>query len=71
MRITMFGAGYVGLVTGACFSEFGWTVTCVDKVADKIDRLRRGEAADRPAGRKADLGSRTRRYHPTAVRRKC
>ena len=43
MRITMFGAGYVGLVTGACFSEFGWTVTCVDKVAGKIDRLRRGE----------------------------
>lgn len=43
MRITMFGAGYVGLVTGACFSEFGWTVTCVDKVASKIDRLRRGE----------------------------
>jgi len=43
MRITMIGTGYVGLVTGTCFAEFGHQVTCVDKVADKIERLRRGE----------------------------
>ncbi len=39
----MIGAGYVGLVSAVCFSEFGWTVNCVDKDPDKIDRLRRGE----------------------------
>jgi len=43
MRIAMIGTGYVGLVSGACFSEFGVSVTCVDKDADKIARLRRGE----------------------------
>ncbi|MBF0294153.1 MAG: UDP-glucose/GDP-mannose dehydrogenase family protein [Magnetococcales bacterium] len=43
MRITMIGTGYVGLVTGACFSEFGVQVTCVDSDAEKIERLRRGE----------------------------
>jgi len=43
MRIAMIGTGYVGLVSGACFSEFGVAVTCVDKDADKIDRLKRGE----------------------------
>jgi UDPglucose 6-dehydrogenase len=42
MRIAMIGTGYVGLVSGACFSEFGVNVTCVDKDAGKIDRLRRG-----------------------------
>ncbi|MCK5495544.1 MAG: hypothetical protein KAI80_03955, partial [Hyphomicrobiaceae bacterium] len=31
MNICMIGAGYVGLVSAACFSEFGWNVTCVDK----------------------------------------
>ena len=31
MKICMVGAGYVGLVSSACFAEFGWTVTCVDK----------------------------------------
>jgi UDPglucose 6-dehydrogenase len=43
MRIAMIGTGYVGLVSGACFSEFGSTVTCIDKDASKIERLRRGE----------------------------
>lgn len=39
----MIGAGYVGLVSAACFSEFGWTVTCVDKDAARIADLKRGE----------------------------
>ncbi|MGY8964064.1 MAG: nucleotide sugar dehydrogenase, partial [Rhodospirillales bacterium] len=43
MRIAIIGTGYVGLVSGACFSEFGLDVICVDKDADKIDGLRRGE----------------------------
>ena len=43
MHITMIGTGYVGLVSGACFSEFGIDVTCVDKDAGKIERLNRGE----------------------------
>src|SRR5690348_4619026 len=43
MRIAMIGSGYVGLVSGACFAQFGHDVACVDKDADKIVRLRRGE----------------------------
>ena len=43
MRIAMIGSGYVGLVSGACFSEFGVDVVCVDKDAGKIDRLKKGE----------------------------
>ena len=43
MRIAMIGTGYVGLVSGACFSEFGTEVVCVDKDRDKIEALRRGE----------------------------
>jgi UDPglucose 6-dehydrogenase len=43
MRIAMIGTGYVGLVSGACFSEFGIDVICVDKDAGKIERLNRGE----------------------------
>ena len=43
MRIAMIGTGYVGLVSGACFSEFGVSVICVDMDADKIARLSRGE----------------------------
>ena len=39
MRITMIGTGYVGLVSGACFSDFGHEVVCVDKDAGKIERL--------------------------------
>ena len=43
MRIAMIGAGYVGLVSGACFSEFGVEVTCVDTDADKVERLNGGD----------------------------
>jgi UDPglucose 6-dehydrogenase len=42
MRVTMIGAGYVGLVSGACFADFGHTVTCVDKDPSKIERLEKG-----------------------------
>ena len=42
MRITMIGSGYVGLVSGACFSDFGHQVVCVDKDAGKIEALRQG-----------------------------
>jgi UDPglucose 6-dehydrogenase len=43
MQIAMIGTGYVGLVSGACFSEFGHNVVCVDKDAAKIANLRSGE----------------------------
>ena len=43
MRIAMVGAGYVGLVTGACLTEFGTDAVCVDRDAERIERLRRGE----------------------------
>ena len=43
MRIAMIGTGYVGLVSGVCFSDFGHDVICVDQNAAKIDQLRAGE----------------------------
>jgi len=43
MRVTMIGSGYVGLVSGACFADFGHEVTCVDTDAGKIAALKRGE----------------------------
>src|SRR5215469_15399670 len=43
MRIAMIGTGYVGLVSGACFADFGHQVTCVDRDAEKIAALERGE----------------------------
>jgi len=43
MRIGVVGTGYVGLVSGTCFAEFGIDVICVDKDSSKIDRLKRGE----------------------------
>src|SRR5271169_6655824 len=43
MRVTIFGSGYVGLVTGACLAEAGNHVVCVDVDAAKIERLNRGE----------------------------
>jgi UDPglucose 6-dehydrogenase len=42
VNICMIGAGYVGLVSAACFSEFGWKVTCIDKDPAKIDLLNKG-----------------------------
>ena len=42
MKVAMIGTGYVGLVSGACFADFGHTVTCIDKDAGKIERLKAG-----------------------------
>src|SRR5688500_19729871 len=42
MRIAIIGTGYVGLVSGACFSDFGHEVVCVDKEAGKIEALEAG-----------------------------
>jgi len=42
MRVAMIGTGYVGLVSGACFADFGHTVTCIDKDAAKIEQLKSG-----------------------------
>ena len=55
MNIAVIGTGYVGLVTGACFAEFGINVTCVDKDADKIERLERGRRSrsSSPASRRS------------------
>src|SRR4051794_36549915 len=43
MRVVVVGTGYVGLVSGACFADFGHHVTCVDRDADKIASLQRDE----------------------------
>jgi UDPglucose 6-dehydrogenase len=43
MQVAMIGAGYVGLVSGACFADFGHTVTCVDRDAERIARLCKGD----------------------------
>ena len=60
MRITMIGSGYVGLVSGACFSDFGHDVCCVDKDEGKIAALIGGPDADlRARARRA--GGRQRR----------
>ena len=44
MKICMIGAGYVGLVSAACFSDFGWTVTCVDKDENRLAQLKSGRS---------------------------
>jgi UDPglucose 6-dehydrogenase len=44
MKICMIGAGYVGLVSAACFSEFGWTVTCVDNDPARVAELKAGKS---------------------------
>ena len=43
MNICMIGAGYVGLVSAACFSEFGWKVACIEKDAERVAQLKGGE----------------------------
>ncbi|WP_421981891.1 UDP-glucose dehydrogenase family protein [Roseibium sp.] len=43
MRVAMIGTGYVGLVSGTCFADFGHVVTCIDKDANKIDALNSGQ----------------------------
>ena len=43
MRVAMLGAGYVGLVSGACIADFGHEVTCLDKDPEKVAALKRGE----------------------------
>ena len=50
MRVAMIGTGYVGLVSGACFADFGHVVTCIDKDPSKIERLERGEIPCHYAG---------------------
>ena len=55
MRVTIFGSGYVGLVTGACLAEAGNHVVCVDVDAGKIERLRRGEVPIHEPGLEALL----------------
>jgi len=42
VRVAMIGTGYVGLLSGACFADFGHHVTCVDKDSDKINSLKSG-----------------------------
>ncbi len=42
MNVTILGTGYVGLVSGTCFSEFGFEVCCVDKDINKIEKLKKG-----------------------------
>ena len=55
LKIAMVGTGYVGLVSGACFSEFGFDVTCVDKDVGKIEALQ--AAGIHVAESPAELGS--------------
>jgi UDPglucose 6-dehydrogenase len=43
MKITIFGSGYVGLVTGACLAEVGNDVLCVDINSERVEKLTRGE----------------------------
>ena len=43
MKIAIIGTGYVGLVSGVCFAEFGFNVICVDKDESKIKKLKSGE----------------------------
>jgi UDPglucose 6-dehydrogenase len=60
MRITIFGSGYVGLVSGACFADAGNCVLCVDIDAQKIERLRRGEVPIHEPGLTALIERNTR-----------
>ncbi|MCB2077076.1 MAG: UDP-glucose/GDP-mannose dehydrogenase family protein, partial [Novosphingobium sp.] len=58
MKIAMVGSGYVGLVSGVCFADFGHDVVCIDKDPAKIDKLRAGEMPIYEPGLE-DLVSRT------------
>ena len=42
MNLTIVGTGYVGLVTGVCFAEFGYSVTCIDKDTEHLEKLKSG-----------------------------
>ncbi len=43
MNLSIVGTGYVGLVTGACFAEFGYTVTCIDNDIERLEMLKSGK----------------------------
>src|SRR5215475_14192819 len=60
MRVAMIGTGYVGLVSGACFADFGHEVTCVDKDKTKIAALERGEMPIYEPGLNEIVASNTR-----------
>jgi UDPglucose 6-dehydrogenase len=60
MRVTIIGTGYVGLVTGACLSDFGHVVTCVDKDEAKIGRVRQGQMPIFEPGLEAIVGRNTK-----------
>jgi UDPglucose 6-dehydrogenase len=60
MNICTIGASYVGLVSAACLSDFGWNVTCVEKDADKLERLGRGEISIHEPGLDALVAKNTR-----------
>ncbi len=60
MRLAIIGAGYVGLVSGACFADFGHTVVCVDKDANKVASLKKGEIPIFEPGLDALVASNTR-----------
>ena len=60
MPVAMIGAGYVGLVSGACFSEFGLEVVCVDRDAERIAMLRQGRVPIYEPGLEALMSSNVR-----------
>jgi len=64
MKLAIIGAGYVGLVSGACFAEVGHDVTCVDVDQDRVDRINRGQAPIHEEGLEALL----RRHVGTRLR---
>ena len=65
MRIVMIGTGYVGLVSGACFADFGHEVTCVDKDAGKVEALHAGRMPIFEPGLETGCGQ--RRARPAGV----